>query len=122
MSPTTEAADLSTVVAGHFRDFGFSSDVRYLYGQVLTVYRHLDHRRGEVEALWGLGEFERRVGEYGQARQSEADALWELGNVASDIAEPRHAREHWQTALVIYEELGVPFAETVRAAMCQLTC
>ncbi len=52
MSPTTEAADLSTVLAAHFSDFGFWSDVRYLYGRALTVYRHLGYRRGEVDSLW----------------------------------------------------------------------
>jgi hypothetical protein len=55
-TPTTEAADLSILLAAHFRDFGFWSDVRHLYDQALTVYRHLGNRRGEVLALWGLGE------------------------------------------------------------------
>ncbi|MDQ5856088.1 MAG: NB-ARC domain-containing protein [Actinomycetota bacterium] len=55
MAPTAEAADLSTVLAVHFRDFGFWSDVRYLYGQALTIYRHLSDQRGEVDALLGLG-------------------------------------------------------------------
>ncbi|MGH8601362.1 MAG: ATP-binding protein, partial [Gammaproteobacteria bacterium] len=50
MSPTTEAAGLSTLLAIHFRDFGFWSDVRDLYGQALHVYRHLGDRPGEVLA------------------------------------------------------------------------
>ncbi|MGH8964541.1 MAG: ATP-binding protein, partial [Actinomycetes bacterium] len=74
MSPTTEAADLSTVLAVHFRDFGFWFDVRYLCGQALTVYQHLGDQRGETDALWGLGEFERRVGEYGKARDYHTQA------------------------------------------------
>ena len=218
MSSTTEAADLSTLLAVHFRDFGFWPDVRYLYSQALTLARQLgyrrgeadalwglgevewlvgeygqareyytqalalardlSYRRGEVEALWGLGEVERFVGEYGQAREyyiqaltlarhlgyrrgevealrglgeverlvgeygqareyhtqaltlarrlgdrlSEADALWGLGYVATDTAERRQACALWRKALEIYETLGVPFAETVRAAMCQLDC
>jgi transcriptional regulator with XRE-family HTH domain len=48
MSPTGEAADLSTVLAAHLCDFGFWSDVRYLYGQALTAYQHLGDQRGEV--------------------------------------------------------------------------
>jgi tetratricopeptide (TPR) repeat protein len=136
MSPTTEAADLSTILAVHFRDFGFWIDVRYLYGQALTVHRHLGDRRGEVLALWGLGEVERLVGEYDQAREyhtqaltlarhlgdrpGEAEALWGLGHVATDTAERGQACELWRRALEIYEELGVPFAETIRAAMYQL--
>jgi tetratricopeptide (TPR) repeat protein len=136
MSPSTEAAELSTVLTVHFRDFGFWPDVRYLYGQALTVYRHLGDGRGEVDGLWGLGEVERLVGEFGQAREyhtqalslarqlgdrsGEAEALWGLGHVASDTAERGQAGEFWRKASEIYEELGVPFAETVRAAMCQL--
>ena len=45
-----------------------------------------------------------------------------LGHVAIDTAERGQAWEFWRKALAIYEELGVPFAETVRAAMCQLDC
>ncbi|MDQ4094068.1 MAG: tetratricopeptide repeat protein [Actinomycetota bacterium] len=75
MSPTVEAADLSTVLAVHFRDFGYWSDVRYLYGHALTVYRHLGDRHGEVDALWGLGYVERLVGDYVQARQYHTRVL-----------------------------------------------
>jgi hypothetical protein len=35
MSPRTKAADLSSLLAGHFWDFGFWYDARYLYGQAL---------------------------------------------------------------------------------------
>jgi hypothetical protein len=45
-----------------------------------------------------------------------------LGPLATDIAECGQAWELWRKALEIYEELSVPFAETVRAAMCQLDC
>ena len=75
MSPSTEAAELSAVLAVHFRDFGFWPDVRYLYGQALTVYRHLGDGRGEVDGLWGLGEVERLVGEFGPARECHTQAL-----------------------------------------------
>jgi tetratricopeptide (TPR) repeat protein/transcriptional regulator with XRE-family HTH domain len=127
MSPTTEAADLSTVLAVHFSDFGFWSDVRYLYGQALTVYRHLGYRRGEVEALWGLGEVERLVGECGQARmhynealtlarqlgdqRAEADALRGLGEVERMVGECGQAREYDTQALVLARQLGDRRAE-----------
>jgi tetratricopeptide (TPR) repeat protein len=81
-----------------------------------------------------LGEVERLVGGYGQAREyhtqalslardlgyrpGEAEALWGLGQVASDTAERSHAYELWREALEIYEDIGV--RETVRAAMLQL--
>jgi hypothetical protein len=75
MSSTAAAADLSTVLAIHFRDFGFWFDVRYLYSQALTIYRRVGDRRGEVDALWGLGQVERLVAEYGQARKYHTQAL-----------------------------------------------
>jgi len=75
MPPTTEGADLAIVLAVHFRDFGFWSDVRHLYSLALTVYRNLGERRGEVDALWGLGYVERLVGEYVQSREYHIQAL-----------------------------------------------
>ncbi|MGH3919012.1 MAG: tetratricopeptide repeat protein [Pseudonocardiaceae bacterium] len=127
MSPTAEAADLSTVLACHFCDFGFSSDVRYLFGQALTVARHRGDRRGEVSALWGLGEVERLVGEYGQAREyytqalavarhlgdrrGEADALWGLGEVERLVGECGQARGYHTQALSLARHLGYRRAE-----------
>ena len=122
MSPSAKAADLSTVLAVHFRDFGFWSDVRYLYNQTLAVQRQLGDRRGEADTLWGLGEVERRVGEYGQAREyhtqalalarqlghqrGEADALWGLGQVEGRVGEYGHAREYHTQALALARQLG----------------
>ncbi|MGH3835304.1 MAG: tetratricopeptide repeat protein [Pseudonocardiaceae bacterium] len=127
MSPTAEAADLSTVLACHFCDFGFSSDVQYLFGQALTLARHLGDRRGEVGALWGLGDVERFVGEYGQAREyytqaltlarhlgdrrGEADALWGLGEVERFVGDSRQAREYHTQALTLARHLGYRRAE-----------
>ncbi|HYZ10243.1 MAG TPA: tetratricopeptide repeat protein, partial [Pseudonocardiaceae bacterium] len=121
-SPTTEAADLSTVLTVHFRDFGFWSDVRYLCGQALTVYRHLDDRRGEALALRGLGEVERLVGEYPQAREyhgralslardlgdrrGEVLALRGLGEVERLAGEYPQAREYHGQALSLARDLG----------------
>jgi tetratricopeptide (TPR) repeat protein/transcriptional regulator with XRE-family HTH domain len=127
MSPTTQAAELSTVLAVHFRDFGFWSDARYLYCQALTAYRQLGDRRGEVDALCGLGEVERLVGEYGQAREhhaqalslaeplgyrrGEVEALWGLGQVERLVGECRHARERYTQSLGLARQLGDRRAE-----------
>ena len=127
MSPTPEAAELATVLAVHFRDFGFWSNVEYLYGQALTVYRHLGDRRGETDALWALGEVERLVGEYAQAREyhtraltlarhlgdrrAEADALWGLGEVERIVGEYAQAREYHIQALTLARHLGDRRAE-----------
>jgi tetratricopeptide (TPR) repeat protein len=127
MRPTVEAADLSTVLAWHFCDFGFSSDARYLFGQALTLARHLGDRRGEVVALWGLGEVERLVAEFGQAREyytqaltlarhlgdrrGEADALWGLGEVERLVGDSRQAREYYTESLSLARHLGYQRAE-----------
>ncbi|MGH3782189.1 MAG: tetratricopeptide repeat protein [Pseudonocardiaceae bacterium] len=127
MSPTAEAADLSIVLAVHFRDFGFWSDVRYLYARALTVYRHLDDRRGEVDALWGLGYVERLVGEYVQSREyhiqaltlardldyrcAEVDALGGLGQVERLVGEYGRAREYHTQALILARHLEYRFGE-----------
>jgi hypothetical protein len=77
---------------------GDYSQARDNHTQALTLAQHLGDRPGEVLALWGLG------------------------HVDTDTAERDQACELWRKALVIYKELGVPFAETVRAAMRQLNC
>ncbi len=127
MSSTAQGADLSTVLAVHFRDFGFWSDVRYLHGQALTVYRHLGDRRGEVDALWGLGYVERLVGEYGQARKyhtqaltlarhldyrrAETDALGGLGQTERLVGDYGQAREYHTQALALARHLDYRFGE-----------
>jgi tetratricopeptide (TPR) repeat protein len=122
MRPTPETADLAVVLAVHFCDFGFWSDVRYLYSEALTAYRHLMDQRGEVDALRGLGEVERLVGEYAQARTHytealtlalhlsdrprEADALRGLGEVDRLVGDCGQARAYHTQALVLARHLG----------------
>jgi tetratricopeptide (TPR) repeat protein/transcriptional regulator with XRE-family HTH domain len=129
ISLSTEAAELSTVLAVHFRDFGFWADVRCLYGQALTIFLHLGDRRGEVDALWGLGEVERLVGEYGQARdyhtqaltlarhlgyqRGEAEALWGLGQVERRVGEYGQARDFHTQALTLARHLGYQRGEVL---------
>ncbi|MGH3821414.1 MAG: ATP-binding protein [Pseudonocardiaceae bacterium] len=127
MNLTTKAADLATVLAGHFRVFGFWSDVRYLFGQALTIYQYVGDRSGEVNALLGLGHVEWLVGEYGRAREyytraltltqqfggqhAEVDALWGLGHVEWLVGEYDQAREHYVQALTLARQLGYRFGE-----------
>jgi tetratricopeptide (TPR) repeat protein/transcriptional regulator with XRE-family HTH domain len=127
LSPTSEAADLATVLAAHFYDFGFWSDVRYLHRQALTACHHLDDQCGQVDALWGLGEVERCVGEEGQARthytqalalarelgyrRGEADALGGLGEVERQVGEYSQAREYHTQSLALARQLDYRRAE-----------
>jgi tetratricopeptide (TPR) repeat protein len=128
MGSTIEAADLSAVLAVHACDFGFWSDVRNLYNQALTVYRNLDDRRGEVDALSGLGELEWHVGEYGQARKyfaealtlaqhlrdqrAETEALRGLGHVERLVGDYGQARKYYTQALALARHRGHTRAET----------
>jgi tetratricopeptide (TPR) repeat protein/transcriptional regulator with XRE-family HTH domain len=127
MSPSVVAADLSTLLAIHFRDFGFWLDARYLYGQALAIHRDLGDRFREVDALGGLGHVERFVGEYSRAREyhlqaltlarevgnrrGEVDALWGLGEVERFVGEYSRAREYHTQALTLARHLGDQLAE-----------
>jgi tetratricopeptide (TPR) repeat protein len=132
MSPTADAAELSTLPATHLHDFGFWSDARDLYRQALTACRHLGNQAGEVDGLWGLSEVEWLVGEYGQAREccaqalalarqlgyrrGEAEALRSLGQVAWLVGDRGQAREYFTQALVLGREVGYRFGEVL--ALC----
>jgi tetratricopeptide (TPR) repeat protein len=134
MSPTADAAELSTLPATHLHDFGFWSDARDLYRQALTACRHLGNQAGEVDGLWGLGEVEWLVGEYGQAREhytqalllarhlgyrrGEAEALRSLGQVAWLVGDRGQAREYFTQALVLGRQVGYRFGEVL--ALCGL--
>jgi hypothetical protein len=92
--------------------------------------QELGDRRGEVYALWGLGEVDRMRGHYEAAqhqfeqshticqeigdRHGEAHALWGLGKAAEDMADTDTAADHWRKALQILDALQVPFSGTVR--------
>lgn len=47
----------------------------------------------------------------------EAVAHERLGDVLDQIGRPEPAREHWQAAVLLYEKLGDPSAEDIRARM-----
>jgi tetratricopeptide (TPR) repeat protein/transcriptional regulator with XRE-family HTH domain len=121
MSPSAGAADLSSLLADHFRDFGFWYDARCLYGQALTIYRHGADGRGEIGALCGLGQAEWLLGKYGQAREYHAqalalarhlgdqhgqvNALSGLGQAKRRVGEYHRAREYHVQALTLARHL-----------------
>ena len=82
----------------------------------MSLLSQLGERPGEVLALWGLGEVERLVGEFGQApveyhmqalslarqlgeRHGEVLALWGLGEVERLVGEFGQARDYHTQAL-----------------------
>ncbi len=101
--------------------------------EALALSRETGEQASEAEALNGLGEIllangyphhadarhttaldlASQIGDkYQQARAHDG-----LGHVCNDTGDPHKARRHWQESLAIYEELGVPEADQVRAQL-----
>ncbi len=101
--------------------------------QSRMLFREIGDPGGEALALNGLGEALLAVGQPAQAGTKHATAL-DLASRAGDKPErarahdglghayhaagdDEQAREHWQQALTLYTELGVPEAEQIRAQL-----
>jgi tetratricopeptide (TPR) repeat protein len=116
----------------------FSGDLRAAdehYSAALDISRHNGDADREVDALLGLGGLALAAGEHPIARErysaaldrsqqtgnraGKAAALAGLGRAAQ--AEGRHeeAHERWQNALVIYAEVNVALASSLREEMNQ---
>jgi tetratricopeptide (TPR) repeat protein len=104
--------------------------------QALALYRDLADPSGQIDALNGLGEAATASGDIISAIAFHAEALqlsvginqsYEQARAHSGLAhahqrlgELEQAREHWQQALNLYSELGVPEVEKVRANLNDL--
>lgn len=104
--------------------------------QALTHLRRLGERTDVTCALNGLGEALVATGQAELARTRHADALtaalettnrYEQARAHNGIAathrntgDLEQARHHWQHALALYTDLGLPDAETVRAHLTAL--
>lgn len=101
--------------------------------QALDVYRDLGNPAGQAVALNGLGEIDRATGDLTRSLRHHAEAHDHAGKIGQRLEQARaddglghahhglgcldQARGHWQRALVLYEELGVPDAERVRVQL-----
>jgi tetratricopeptide (TPR) repeat protein len=106
------------------------------FREAVALFRQLGEPGGEAEALNGLGEALRGTGRLEQSRACHTDALalavqigeaYEQACAHRGIAatyhatgEPDRARQHWQRALDLFTDLGVPEAEPVRADLAAL--
>ena len=109
-----------------------SSEGTFLIHTPLNQHRSstdpgLGYRRAETEALGGLGQVQRLIGEYHQAqeyhnqalalarrlgyRRAEADALAGLGEVKQLMGEYRQARDRYTQALTLSRDLNYRFGE-----------
>lgn len=102
----------------------------------LRLYRDLGDPGGQAKALNGLGETASAVGDPRAALTAHAEAHTHAGKIGHqheqaracaglarahhDLGDPDQAREQWRQALALYEELGVPEADDVRARLSAL--
>lgn len=100
------------------------------------MHHQAGYPSGEVDSLNGLAEVllaEGRTGEAGREytaalglateiglKFDQARAHDGLGRVHQLTDDLSQAREHWQQALALYIELGVPEAEDLRALLAEL--
>jgi tetratricopeptide (TPR) repeat protein len=103
------------------------------YQQGLAVYVEMDAPVGQATILTALGRVHRHQGRHPEAleclrdglaiaervdeRRSAAICLRELGAVYHETGELPAAWQHWRRALALFDELGVPEADEVRALL-----
>jgi DNA-binding SARP family transcriptional activator/Tfp pilus assembly protein PilF len=83
-------------------------------GKLLLATGHPDHACADLSAALDL------AGQIGDKKQ-QACAHEGLGHAYAAAGDRDQARRHWQDALALYTELGVPEAAQVRARLGQLT-
>jgi tetratricopeptide (TPR) repeat protein len=104
--------------------------------EALALFRQIDDRGGECEALNGVGETLYATGQPASARAHHLAALalavetgdhYEQARAHAGVAhahriigENAQARRHWQNALALYTKLEVPDADDVRAHLAVL--
>jgi len=121
----TRLADVSRQKSDHDQAAGYDQ-------QALAIYREIGDRGGEAEALNGEGQTLLAVGQPAQARDRHAVALTltrrtgdryqqarahqGLASACQALGQADQARQHWQHALDIYSDLGVPEAARIHAS------
>ncbi|WP_284466974.1 AfsR/SARP family transcriptional regulator [Actinomadura madurae] len=101
--------------------------------RALALFERVDDHWGASRALWALGRAYRDLGRREEAedhsrraldaaraignRLGEGFALLDLGKIKEDAGDGAAARRLWRQALGIFEQLGAPQAERVRARL-----
>jgi hypothetical protein len=96
-----------------FRDLGNTIGEAAVLGALGRVYRLQGQPSPALERLRSARALTERAGD----RHGLARCLRELGQVSANLGDLAQARAHWQRALAIFEELGVPEAAEVRALL-----
>jgi DNA-binding SARP family transcriptional activator/uncharacterized protein HemY len=111
---------------------GLSDQAAGHYQQALALYQHIGDRGGQTEALNGTGETLLATGQPTQAhdcytaaltlasrtgdRYQQARAHRGLAAACNATGQQGQGQQHWQRALDIYTDLGVPEAEQMRTS------
>jgi tetratricopeptide (TPR) repeat protein/transcriptional regulator with XRE-family HTH domain len=127
-----EQARSLTRLAAVFRQQGDYDQAASYDQQALTIYRQIGDPGGEAEALNGAGETLLATGQPDEAhtrhsaalsltrqtgdRYQQARAHHGLAGACQAAGQPDQARQHWQHALDIYTDLGVPDAARMHAS------
>ncbi len=128
-----EAYALASLGDLHLRQGDYQQSVSHQQ-RALSLFREICDRSGEADALNGLGATLLATGKASQAQSQHATAVMlasqtgdiyqqarghhGLGNAHHYTCNEGQARHHWELALTLYSDLGVPEADQVRTQLC----
>ncbi|GAA4683923.1 AfsR/SARP family transcriptional regulator [Phytohabitans rumicis] len=126
----SQATALNNLAQVYERQGSFA-DALSCYEESYAMFVDLGIAVGQATVLAALGRVQRLLGRHADAldrlraglavaervdeRRSAAICLRELGTTQWELGEQDQAREDWRHALAIFQELGVPEADEVRA-------
>lgn len=129
------AGNFLTSLGAVYQKLGRHAESVEHHRRALRLIRDVGERATESTILNNLGRVHLAIGQDEQAvsyhqqalalatdgryRQEEANAHNGIGHAVS-ATDPATAQAHWQQALVIYDQLGVPDADKVRAQLAGL--
>jgi tetratricopeptide (TPR) repeat protein len=123
-------ADALALLGGIYQRQGHYGQADDHQQQALALYREIGHPTGEACALNNLGEIRHATGALREAHIQHTAALalarhigdrYEQARAHNGLAHTHHAtsdsdlaRHHWQEALTLYSDLGIPDADDIR--------
>lgn len=128
----SQGAVLSNLAQVYERQ-GSYAEALSCYEESYAMFVELGISVGQATVLAALGRVHRLLGRHAEAldrlrealdiaervdeRRSGAVSLRELGTTRHELGEHEAGREYWRRALAIFEDLGVPEADEVRAQL-----
>jgi tetratricopeptide (TPR) repeat protein len=96
-----------------YREIGEEYGVGFVLHGLAETYADADRKPEAIDTYWQVAAHRREIGH----RQGEATSLQALGTVLRDSGDIDGARAAWRRALTIFEELGDPEADRLRATL-----